>query len=98
MLALTVLAAPEHKDGMDLKLKVSHDKLKKPIQSEKTQSAETERSHYFTKNDLQHRLGEEFFNQSCIRLAKAFLGKVITLCLHLLSLCRGCAVTKFVSV
>ncbi|XP_045922271.1 DNA-3-methyladenine glycosylase isoform X1 [Micropterus dolomieu] len=75
ILALTVLAAPEHKDGMDLKL--SHDKLKKPIQSQKTQSAETERSHYFTKNDLQHRLGEEFFNQSCIRLAKAFLGKVL---------------------
>lgn len=40
-------------------------------------SDETERSHYFTKNDLQQlRLGQDFFNQPCMSLAKAFLGKV----------------------
>uniref|UniRef100_A0A8C4ISG5 DNA-3-methyladenine glycosylase n=1 Tax=Dicentrarchus labrax TaxID=13489 RepID=A0A8C4ISG5_DICLA len=40
-------------------------------------NAETERSQYFTKNNQQHRLGEEFFNQSCLSLSKAFLGKVL---------------------
>lgn len=37
-----------------------------------------EQSHYFTsKTEQQHRLGEEFFKQPCITLAKAFLGKVL---------------------
>ncbi|XP_044036522.1 DNA-3-methyladenine glycosylase [Siniperca chuatsi] len=80
-LALTVAAAPEkvnkRKNRTDFKLNGSPAKLKEPIQCENVQSAETERSHYFTNNDLQHRLGEEFFNQSCISLAKAFLGKVL---------------------
>ncbi|XP_041633713.1 DNA-3-methyladenine glycosylase [Cheilinus undulatus] len=41
-------------------------------------SAGIERSHYFTtKNNIQDRLGEDFFNQPCISLAKAFLGKVL---------------------
>ncbi|CAJ1076032.1 DNA-3-methyladenine glycosylase isoform X1 [Xyrichtys novacula] len=49
--------------------------LKKPIQCE---SHETERSPYFPpKCDLQLRLGEDFFNQPCINLAQAFLGKVL---------------------
>lgn len=33
------------------------------------------RSQYFIKNQ-EHRLGEDFFNQPCVSLAKAFLGKV----------------------
>ncbi|XP_031168853.1 DNA-3-methyladenine glycosylase [Sander lucioperca] len=81
MLALTTLAAaPEqavnkHENRTDLTLKVSLAKLKKKC--ENAQSAETEQSHYLTKNDLQHKLAEGFFNQSCISLAKAFLGKVL---------------------
>ncbi|XP_070779824.1 DNA-3-methyladenine glycosylase [Enoplosus armatus] len=85
MLALTVAAAaaaPEqavnkHKKRTGFKLNVSPARTKKPTQYENAQSAETERSHYFTKNDLQLRLGEDFFNQSCISLSKAFLGKVL---------------------
>lgn len=78
-LALTETVAPvkavnKHKNRTDLK--VSPAKLKRSIRCENGQSAETERSHYFTKNDLQNRLGEDFFNQSCISLAKALLGKV----------------------
>ncbi|XP_028311024.1 DNA-3-methyladenine glycosylase [Gouania willdenowi] len=41
-----------------------------------------EQSHYFSFRGPQGRLGTEFFHQSCIHLAKAFLGKV---------LCRRCA-------
>ncbi|TDH03095.1 hypothetical protein EPR50_G00159370 [Perca flavescens] len=80
MLALTTLAAaPEqavnkHENRTDLTLKVSPAKLKK---CENAQSAETEQSNYLTKSDLQHKLAEDFFNQSCISLAKAFLGKVL---------------------
>lgn len=55
----------------DLKVKVLPAKLKN------APSAETERSHYFIKTDLQDRLGEDFFNQPCISLAKEFLGKVM---------------------
>ncbi|XP_022595145.1 DNA-3-methyladenine glycosylase [Seriola dumerili] len=83
MLATAVAAAtPEvnkHKNHTtDVKLKVSPAELKKPVQCEQNvPSAETERSHYFTKTDLQHRLGQDFFNQPCITLAKAFLGKVL---------------------
>ncbi|XP_018560545.1 DNA-3-methyladenine glycosylase [Lates calcarifer] len=82
MLAMPIAAAaPEqavnkHKNQTDVKLKVPLAKLKKPIEKN-VQSAETERSHYFTKTDLQHRLGQDFFNQPCISLAKAFLGKVL---------------------
>lgn len=77
MLALTLAAAPEqaankHKNRTDLKLKASSAKLKKTIEC-----VETVRSHYFNNNDLQLRLGEDFFSQSCISLAKAFLGKVV---------------------
>ncbi|CAG5897951.1 unnamed protein product [Menidia menidia] len=49
----------------------------KHIKNEIALSVELERSHYFTKNDVQHRLGEDFFRQPCISLAKAFLGKVL---------------------
>lgn len=38
---------------------------------------EMEQSHYFTKSDPKLRLGEDFFKQPCINLAKAFLGKVL---------------------
>ncbi|CDQ82392.1 unnamed protein product [Oncorhynchus mykiss] len=37
----------------------------------------TVKSQYFSKEGDQQRLGEEFFNQPCISLAKAFLGKVL---------------------
>lgn len=66
----------------DVKLKVSGAEVKdqKQVQcGNSAQSADTERSHYFTTSDLQqqqHRLGQDFFNQPCIALAKAFLGKV----------------------
>lgn len=73
IVALTVASAPvkavnKHENGTDLKPKASPAKLKKPSQCESAQSAETERSHYFTKNELQHRLREDFFNLSCISL------------------------------
>lgn len=70
-------AANKHENQTDFKLKISPAKQKKPIHN--VQSIEKEQSHYFTKTrpDLQHRLGEEFFKQPCISLAKAFLGKVM---------------------
>lgn len=34
-------------------------------------------SHYFIKSDPKRRLGEDFFKQPCISLAKAFLGQVL---------------------
>uniref|UniRef100_A0A4W5KC75 DNA-3-methyladenine glycosylase n=1 Tax=Hucho hucho TaxID=62062 RepID=A0A4W5KC75_9TELE len=37
----------------------------------------TVKSQYFSKEGDPQRLGEEFFNQPCISLAKAFLGKVL---------------------
>lgn len=37
----------------------------------------TEQSHYFIKGYPKLKLGEEFFKQQCISLAKAFLGKVL---------------------
>uniref|UniRef100_UPI001ED82452 DNA-3-methyladenine glycosylase n=1 Tax=Scatophagus argus TaxID=75038 RepID=UPI001ED82452 len=81
LLALTVAAAaPEtaankHNKRTDLKLKGPPAKLKQgPTQSENGPSGGTERSHYFTKNE---RLGEDFFNRSCLSLAKALLGKVL---------------------
>ena len=58
-----------------LKSDVSDSKLRKPIENENAQSVEAEQSRYFIKN-MQHRLGQEFFNQPCISLATAFLGKV----------------------
>ncbi|XP_062264011.1 DNA-3-methyladenine glycosylase [Platichthys flesus] len=42
-----------------------------------TGEEEEKRSGSLTGNDLQLRLGEEFFQQPCISLAKAFLGKVL---------------------
>ncbi|KAG7459436.1 hypothetical protein MATL_G00210680 [Megalops atlanticus] len=46
--------------------------------AERTRSTETLTSQYFTKeHKCDARLGEEFFNQPCVRLAKAFLGKVL---------------------
>lgn len=62
----------------ELKPKDSQTGLTKQLsQGENARSAEAERSRYFTKNELQHRLGEDFFKQPCITLAKAFLGKVL---------------------
>ncbi|XP_064862805.1 DNA-3-methyladenine glycosylase-like [Oncorhynchus nerka] len=37
----------------------------------------TVKSQYFSKEGEPQRLGEEFFNQPCINLAKAFLGKIL---------------------
>ncbi|KAM7387072.1 hypothetical protein PAMA_009613 [Pampus argenteus] len=78
---LSLTAAPDkaantHEKQTDLKLNVSPAKQKKPILN--VDRAEIEESHYFTQTrpDL-HRLGEEFFKQPCVSLAKAFLGKVL---------------------
>lgn len=77
--ALTDMAAPvkgvnKHKIRTDSK--TSPAKLKGVVSCESGRSAEPKRSHYFTKDDLRNRLGQEFFNQPCISLAKAVLGKV----------------------
>lgn len=75
-LALTEMAAPVK--GVN-KRKIWTDSKTSPAKLTGTvsfESPEPKRSHYFTKNDLQNRLGQEFFNQSCISLAKALLGKV----------------------
>lgn len=55
---------------------VSDPELKRSFCCENDQSAETARSRYFTENNLQSRLGDDFFHQPCISLAKALLGKV----------------------
>lgn len=68
MLAVTVAAA----DTLNKNTNLTH--LKREVSPAELEN--TERSHYFIKNDLQHRLGEDFFNQPCITLAKEFLGKV----------------------
>ncbi|XP_069571630.1 DNA-3-methyladenine glycosylase [Brachyistius frenatus] len=83
-LAAAAAAADQHNNRT---VKASPTKLKKEEKEEKEeekssrwenpQNVETERSHYFTGDDLQHRLGEEFFQQPCVSLAKAFLGKVL---------------------
>ncbi|XP_056143533.1 DNA-3-methyladenine glycosylase [Lampris incognitus] len=39
--------------------------------------SEIEFSYYFKNDRREHRLGEDFFDQPCIGLAKAFLGKVL---------------------
>uniref|UniRef100_A0A1A7YFJ8 DNA-3-methyladenine glycosylase n=1 Tax=Iconisemion striatum TaxID=60296 RepID=A0A1A7YFJ8_9TELE len=49
----------------------------KPSEKPAAPSVEPERSHYFSNNVVQHRLEQDFFNQPCISLAKAFLGKVL---------------------
>uniref|UniRef100_A0A3Q3WVQ9 DNA-3-methyladenine glycosylase n=1 Tax=Mola mola TaxID=94237 RepID=A0A3Q3WVQ9_MOLML len=61
-------------------LKISPAKLKRAIGCDNGgTSAETERSQYFcSNNNSQRRLGGDFFNQCCIRLAKALLGKVLS--------------------
>lgn len=79
MLALGETAAP----GRDVNKRVnksdlngSYSKLKGASTCETDRSAEAERSHYFPDNNTQSRLGEDFFSQPCISLAKALLGKV----------------------
>ncbi|XP_070837843.1 DNA-3-methyladenine glycosylase [Chaetodon trifascialis] len=72
-----VKAVNKHEDGTDLEMKASPAKLEKTSQCEDARGDDTERSHYFTKNELQQRQREDFFNQSCISLAKALLGKVL---------------------
>lgn len=80
----------ESEDKTLLKSNAATAKLKTPSICENAQSVETEQSPYFTKN-LQQKLGEDFFNQPCISLAKAFLGKVIVLIspLHLYVTYKG---------
>lgn len=79
MLALGETAAP----GRDVNKRVnksdlngSHPELKRASTCENDRSAEAERSRYFPDNNPQSRLGEDFFSQPCISLAKALLGKV----------------------
>ncbi|XP_041825352.1 DNA-3-methyladenine glycosylase [Melanotaenia boesemani] len=78
MLTLTVAheqsgSLNNHRNRTEQKLKDSPAKLK----CENEKSVETEQSYYFRNNDQQPRLGEGFFSQPCISLAKAFLGKVL---------------------
>ncbi|XP_063760099.1 DNA-3-methyladenine glycosylase isoform X2 [Eleginops maclovinus] len=76
-------AAPEkainkHTNQTDLTLYVSPAELKNTFESsESVENGEAEHTHYFPNNDLHPRLDEDFFKQSCISLAKAFLGKVL---------------------
>ncbi|XP_026179884.1 DNA-3-methyladenine glycosylase [Mastacembelus armatus] len=63
-----VVALNKHKNRTDF-LKVSP--------AEHYESTETDHSQYFVQYDPQDRLGQDFFNQPCIHLAKAFLGKVL---------------------
>ncbi|XP_068193993.1 DNA-3-methyladenine glycosylase [Antennarius striatus] len=78
MLALAVAGAPENVNKRnsvsDLKPQGTPIKLTKASGCEK--GVGSDRSHYFMDN--QQRLGEQFFNQPCISLAKALLGKVLT--------------------
>lgn len=79
MLTLEESAAPGqnvNKRERKTDLNVSDPELKRPFCCENGQSAETTRSHYFTENQMQSRLGDDFFHQPCISLAKALLGKV----------------------
>ncbi|XP_071374773.1 DNA-3-methyladenine glycosylase isoform X1 [Centroberyx affinis] len=69
----------DHENQRDLK--VSAAKLLKSLHCGNGPGAaevrpEAEQSPYF-KQDQQHRVGEDFFNQTCINLAKALLGKVL---------------------
>lgn len=57
-------------------LNVSDPEVKRSFRYEKGQSAETTISCSFTENNIQSRLGDDFFQQPCITLAKALLGKV----------------------
>ncbi|XP_027897387.1 DNA-3-methyladenine glycosylase [Xiphophorus couchianus] len=83
---LAVAAAAAHTESglllrrnqTELNCRASPAKLKsQPVLCESVQSLEPERSHYFNYNEPQRRLGQDFFNQPCISLAKAFLGKVL---------------------
>lgn len=82
---LAVAAAATHTESglllrrnqTELNCRASPAKPKsQPVLCESVQSLEPERSHYFNYNEPQRRLGQDFFNQPCISLAKAFLGKV----------------------
>lgn len=79
-LALIKTAAPvstgsKHKCRTDGT--VSPAKVKKSTFGCDDQSAATETSHYFAENgSTQHKLGEDFFRQPCVSLAKALLGTV----------------------
>uniref|UniRef100_A0A3P9IAL0 DNA-3-methyladenine glycosylase n=1 Tax=Oryzias latipes TaxID=8090 RepID=A0A3P9IAL0_ORYLA len=82
-LPASLAGSPEHPESANTfpnqtqaKRKMSPAKLKKLVISENISNVTAEQSQYFT-NDLQHRLGEDFFQQPCIRLAKALLGKVL---------------------
>lgn len=79
ILALGETAAPGrdvNKGESKSDLNGSYPELKRSSTCENDRSAEAERSRYFPDNNLQSRLGEDFFSQPCISLAKALLGKV----------------------
>lgn len=79
MLVLEEKAAPGsdvNKGENEADLKGSHQELDKASVWGNDRSIEADRSRYFPDNDPQTRLGEEFFSQPCISLAKALLGKV----------------------
>lgn len=79
MLTLDESAAPGqnvNKRGRKSDLNASEAELKRSFCCANDQSAETAQSRYFTENNLQSRLGDAFFNQPCISLAKSLLGKV----------------------
>lgn len=83
LLALEETAAPGkdvNKRENKTDLNVSLSELKRACSSENDRSAEAEQSRYFVDNYSHCRLGGDFFNQPCISLAKALLGKVSLHC------------------
>lgn len=71
---LAVPGVSAHGEGVNKQGKKTD--LKPNVSHAECERVETEQSRYFTLKEPQKRLGEDFFDQSCISLAKAMLGKV----------------------
>ena len=75
----TQISVPESED--QVKKGVSLRQVRSTVHDHESGDVKpgTVKSQYFSKEGYPQRLGEEFFNQPCISLAKAFLGKVRSL-------------------
>ncbi|XP_064844323.1 DNA-3-methyladenine glycosylase [Oncorhynchus masou masou] len=73
----TQISVPESED--QVKRGVSLRQVRSTVHDHESGDVKpgTVKSQYFSKEGDPQRLGEEFFNQPCISLAKAFLGKVL---------------------
>ncbi|XP_023993446.1 DNA-3-methyladenine glycosylase-like isoform X1 [Salvelinus sp. IW2-2015] len=73
----TQISVPESED--QVKKGVSLRQVRSTVHDHERDDVKpgTVKSQYFSKEGYPQRLGEEFFNQPCISLAKAFLGKVL---------------------